>query len=94
MGVEAAVEKAFEPICDKTFKDAVSLMGKASMLVDSGFPVSQINSRNTELVFEAAKRDLKVCSIRSKNEINVLYGRLEGEVIQCNTPAGIIEKTG
>ena len=76
VSVGAAVVKspAFEPISDGAYTEAVTLIGNVRQVVDAGFPVGMVNSRNVELIREALNRGVAVHSLRSQAEAQMLFG--------------------
>ncbi len=67
-------EKAFQPISAEKAAEAYKLLSECEYVVDSGFPVGEINSANAELLKKAALSGKNVLSLRSTDEAAELFG--------------------
>ncbi len=74
MGVVVIVEKDFEKIGDTAVKNAEELISKVDAVIDSGFPVSEINRANLRLIMNAAVEGKRVYTLRSETECRRLFG--------------------
>ena len=84
MGICSAVisEKAFQPITAEKAEEAYKLLSDCEYVVDSGFPVGEINSANAELLKKAALSGKKVLSLRNHDEAAEIFGEA-AEKMQC-----------
>lgn len=91
MGVLAVKEKPFEIIGERALSEAKRLVEKTSLMVDAGFPVSEVNAANQKLVLGALQADIRVCSIRNEMENYRLYGEFAGRLVHCRTASEILQ---
>lgn len=80
MGAKVISEKAFMPIGDQAIEETLKMIRGAFLIVDTGFPVGEINEANLHLVNQAVKLGKKVISLRNCQAIqlgssNILYIR-------------------
>ena len=94
MGIRPVKEKAFEPIGGNAANKARALVEKASLVVDAGFPATDLNRANIKLVTEAVEGGKKVCTLRSETESRRLYGEWGRRIISCATLQEVLEYCG
>ncbi len=92
MGVKVQVEKAFEEITDISFKKATKIIDDMKLIIDSGFPIGEVNRRNIDLLKYAVKSGKKVLSLRDKHLIKEVYGENYNKVLYCNSMENFIEE--
>jgi iron complex transport system ATP-binding protein len=68
------MEKPFMPIGERAYKEALELMRTMETVIDTGFEVGDINKANTELIKDALKQGKTVCTCRSREEAEKIYG--------------------
>jgi len=74
--VEVVKERPYEEIKDETLEYAFRLVESCDVVIDTGFPIGKINSKNLELLRNAKR----VCSLRSKEELEKIG--LDAEAIR------------
>lgn len=70
----AASEKPFKNISQEAVSEAQKLISQANCLIDSGFPVGDINTECLQLIGYAAVLGKPVFSLRSADECTRLFG--------------------
>jgi iron complex transport system ATP-binding protein len=69
------LERDFEQITDARYENALTLLRKQKVVIDTGFPVGDINLRNVSLIQEAVKLDSTVLSLRRREEAYMIFGK-------------------
>lgn len=92
IGIEIQSEKAFEDIKDSSLKKAIKTIEKFDLIIDSSFPVGDINKKNIEIINHALKQRIKVFTLRSKEECKELYKDNYNKLTYCKNISAIIEK--
>ncbi len=85
MGIHSIKEKPFAAIGEKAFDEAKELIGRVEIVIDSGFPVTEINQANQRLVSEAVLAGKRVYTLRDEPECKRLYGELAEKMVDCGT---------
>ncbi len=67
-------EKAFHSITAQKAAEAYKLLSECEYVIDSGFPIGEINSANAELLKRAAISGKNVLSLRNPDEAAELFG--------------------
>ncbi len=67
-------EKAFEPIGEKAYEEALGLMLERQIVIDTGFEVGVINRANVALIMSALDRGKTVYSLRDREEAGSVFG--------------------
>lgn len=70
----AASEKPFKNISQEAVSEAQKLISRATCVIDSGFPVGDINAECVQLIGYAAALGKPVFSLRSADECTRLFG--------------------
>jgi len=70
----AASEKPFKNISQEAVSEAKKLISQANCVIDSGFPVGDINAECVQLIGYAATLGKPVFSLRSADECTRLFG--------------------
>lgn len=83
IGVGTVTEKPFQKIGLKAFNQAKSLLDETSLIVDTGFPIAEINSANQKLVLEALQGGRCVCTFREETESKLIYGEWAKNLTYC-----------
>lgn len=83
IGVGTVTERSFQSIGPEAYQRAKSLLAETSLVVDTGFPVAEINSANQKLVLEALREGRCVCTLREGIENWQLYGEWAQNMICC-----------
>ncbi len=83
MGAEAITVKAFNDIEVNKYQEALGRLETSEFVIDAGFPVSDMNRFNLELVAVALKKGMKVFSMRGEKDIKELYGDRSDRIILC-----------
>lgn len=78
---EIILEKDFEIISDYVYKEAYISMKSHGIVIDSGFPIGNMNKKNLDLIIEALKSNKTVYTMRKNQE---LYGEYKDRCIYCN----------
>ena len=94
MGVRVVTERPFEPMGEKAVNKAKELVNRAEIVIDSGFPVSDINIANQKLILEAAIGGKRVYTLRDELERKRLFGEWAGKMSYCMTAAEIMTCCG
>jgi iron complex transport system ATP-binding protein len=68
------MEQDFEPISDTQYENALALLRKHKIVIDTGFPVGGINQKNADLIREALRLDGSVLSLRKPDEAEMVFG--------------------
>lgn len=85
IGVDVVVEKPFKSIGTKAIERATYFLNKTSLVVDTGFPIDEINKANQMLVAEALLRGKCVCTLREEKENKRIYGELSEKLTYCDS---------
>lgn len=80
MGLTTIAEKAFETIKKETFIKAVEHLREINVVIDTGFSIGENNKMNVELIIEAVKAQKTVFSLRSKKEIQDVFGKYAANI--------------
>lgn len=91
MGILTVKEKPFETIGEIAFNRAKDMMKKTSLVIDSGFPVSEINSANQKLILEAIADGQRVYSVRDEADNKRLYGDLAKKIKVCGAMEDVLQ---
>jgi len=90
IGVITVTEKPFQKISSNAFNQAKSLLSETSLVVDTGFPVAEINSANQRLVLESLQEGKCVCTLRGEKENSLIYGEWAKKMVCCQTMEEIL----
>ena len=85
MGILAVKEKPFEVIGKTALCQAQKIMRKTSIIIDSGFPVSEMNKVNQMLILEAISNGYRIFSLRDDADNKRLYGEGSTKIKVCDT---------
>jgi iron complex transport system ATP-binding protein len=78
---EIILEKDFEIISDDIYEKAYKSMKSHDIIIDSGFPIGNMNKKNLNLIIQALKSNKTVYTMRKNQE---LYGEYRDRSIYCN----------
>lgn len=90
MGLTISSEKAFEEISDEKLSCCKKIIDEMDIVIDSGFPVGNINKRNRDLITYALKKGKKVITLRDKEEAKSWYE--DKNIVYCSSISEIIER--
>ncbi|WP_291559589.1 MULTISPECIES: ABC transporter ATP-binding protein [unclassified Clostridium] len=91
IGVDIQSEKPFKAINDISFTKSLSIIDKIDIVIDSGYPIGEINKRNLDLIYYALNKGKKVFTLRDKFEGIEIYGDKSKRLIHCDNIAKVIE---
>jgi iron complex transport system ATP-binding protein len=95
LGLARAVEKPMKTVTDEAYFRGLELLEKAACVIDSGFPVEDLNRRNLDLIRAGLGMEKPVFSLRRSGE-DVQAGRasslLHTAVVRCSSETEILEK--
>lgn len=58
LAARVVAEEPFSPICEKTYREALAVMGGCRRVIDAGVPIGEMNARLGDLIAEARRRGL------------------------------------
>jgi iron complex transport system ATP-binding protein len=71
--------EAFSPLEQPALDRALDLMGGCDAVIDSGFPLGEINRGNVELLRRALDRGMRCYTLRKRAEAEALFGEAAGK---------------
>lgn len=83
-------EDAFSKISDKNFKLAKEKIKSVNYVVDTGFPVGNINQLNVDLIIEAVKMGKTVFTLCHKSFMRNRYGEWAEKIHCCSNTLELI----
>jgi iron complex transport system ATP-binding protein len=83
LGAKVISEKPFEEIGLSKVTQAAELGQKVHCIIDAGYPIGSLNRRNAELAKQLMTRDKVIYSLRSRQEIEALYGIDGQKAVYC-----------
>lgn len=75
LGAQVIESRAFHEICEADCQKAWEIMEDMDIVVDTGFPIGTVNSRNLEIISKAVAMGKEVYVLRECEETYALYGR-------------------
>lgn len=92
MGIHMNITEAFKDINEHIFNEAIRDMEKTKFIIDSGFPIGSMNSKNVELLKTALKKDKRIFSLRKIEEGKELFKDLNDNIIYKSDISDIIKE--
>lgn len=92
IGIKMTTMKAFESITANIFNKALDDLYESEVLIDSGFPVGELNIKNVELVKIALNKGKKVFSLRNIGEGKEIFKDLNKQIIYKHDISQIIKE--
>lgn len=95
LGLALVPEAPMKPVSDEAYHRALALLGKATCIVDSGFPVEDLNRRNLDLIRAGLGTEKPVFSLRCSEEIAPIgkdSSLLRSAVVSCSSETEILER--
>ena len=92
IGIKMTTMKAFESITTNIFNKALEDLYESEVLIDSGFPVGELNIKNIELVKIALSKGKKVFSLRNIEEGKEIFKDLNKQIIYKHDISQIIKE--
>ncbi|SHI06314.1 iron complex transport system ATP-binding protein [Clostridium collagenovorans DSM 3089] len=92
IGIKMTTMKAFESITTNIFNKALEDLYESEVLIDSGFPVGELNIKNVELVKIALSKGKKVFSLRNIEEGKEIFKDLNKQIIYKRDISQIIKE--
>lgn len=92
MGIHMSIMKAFQDISEDKFNEAICHMENIKFVIDSGFPVGSMNSKNIELIKIALRKDKKIFSLRNIEQGKELFKELNDNIIYKSDISNIIKE--
>lgn len=80
MKLTVVCEESFNPISSERRQEAARYLNAVLCALDAGFPVGKCNQENIRLLRQAAKDGVTVFSLRSREEVEALYGADSGVI--------------
>jgi iron complex transport system ATP-binding protein len=71
--------EAFSPLTQPALDRAFDLMRGCDVVIDSGFPVGEINRGNIELIRRALDQGMRCYTLRKRAEAEALFGKAAGK---------------
>jgi iron complex transport system ATP-binding protein len=84
-------EAPFIDIGVKKYQEACRFAEKVKIIIDTNFPLGDINKLNLELIKEAIKRGQQVYTLCPDAQLKARYGELSDKVIDCNCIGMLIQ---
>lgn len=91
IGIHIQSERPFEAINDISLAKCSSIIDKMDIVIDSGYPIGEINRKNSDLIYYALNKGKKVLTLRDKFKSIEIYGNKGGRLIYCDNIAKVIE---
>lgn len=85
-------EDSFCEISEENYNKALSQIKAVSVVVDTGFPIGEINRKNFDLVREAIKMNKKVFSLCRKFDFEDRYGEIKTHVVPITCMKELFQK--
>lgn len=92
IGVDIDSEEAFEEINDISYKKAINNLKDKDVVIDCGFHIGLINKKNLDLITYAVKNNIKVISLRGKEEAQKVYGDMLNKVCICSSMEEMLQE--
>jgi iron complex transport system ATP-binding protein len=89
MRLTVVAEESFKPVSEENVRAAWELMSSAELIIDSAFPVGDFNSENAALLRRAASSGLRCVSLRSDEDLRILYGDASRNTERAGSPGGV-----
>ncbi len=81
LGAKIISEKPFSSVKESTLNRCLKHMEVCDIVIDTGFPVGEMNIQNTLVIKDAVLKGKRVFSLRRKDELFSLIGELTEEVV-------------
>ena len=91
IGIHIQSERPFEAINDISLAKCSSIIDKMDIVIDSGYPIGEINRKNSDLIYYALNKGKKVLTLRDKFKSIEIYGNKGDRLIYCDNIAKVIE---
>lgn len=85
-------ERPFEKISEENYQKAHDLMMKASIMIDSGFPVGEGNEANIILLQKGLEQHKKMYSLREPMESEGYFGEMAENIMYVKDIAQLTER--
>lgn len=85
-------EDAFKEVSKEKYEIAKSKLENVKFVVDTGFPVGEINKLNLQLIIDAIKMNKTVFSLWNSEGSKKRYGDLYNKIHFCNSVSDLINK--
>ncbi|HSQ87822.1 ABC transporter ATP-binding protein [Romboutsia sp.] len=82
---------AFQKISSKNFEIAKEKIKDIKYVIDTGFPVGDINRFNIDLIIEAIKMNKTVFTLCKKDELKERYGQFNNKVHHCSSVCELMD---
>lgn len=92
IGLDILQEKAFEPIQEKTFLQALKKVDAVPSIIDAGSPIGTGNDKNRAIIEYALTKGKNVYSLRSEQEQAMLFDQYASRIHFCANVSNVIEK--
>ena len=85
-------EKAFNEISNDNYERAKEKIKAVDYVIDTGFPVGDINRRNVDLMVDAVKMGKQVFALCDELQLQHRYGDWAPKIQCCNSALEIINR--
>ena len=93
LGASVISERPFCRIRRKSLELSFNLIKESTCVIDSGFPIGDVNIENLELIREAVVSKKKVISLRKKDELFKFLGKHASKINFVKKPNEILKLT-
>lgn len=94
MGIEICSVDSFNKIRDIELQTALERMNDSKIVIDSGFEVGSMNTKNLDIINRAIKENKKVLSLRDKEEGKKLYNDINEKITYVNRVSDLLYELG
>lgn len=91
MGVNIESAKAFQDINDLNISRSKKMIKDSNIFIDTDYPIGNINKRNLELTRYAINMGKKVLSLRSIEDINIIYNGQSENILYMESISSLVE---
>jgi iron complex transport system ATP-binding protein len=93
LGADIVTESGLETISNSAMENAKDLLGQADLVIDTGFPVTDLNKANTELLRHAVACGKSVWTLREQSSLDQVYKNTDG-VHACDNVSHLMGSMG
>ncbi|SHJ60157.1 iron complex transport system ATP-binding protein [Hathewaya proteolytica DSM 3090] len=92
MGIGMCTVAPFKNIDEKAYKKAIENLKSMDYVVDSGFPIGNINKENVKIICDAVEQGKRVYSLRRKSEGKDVFGKYNAKIVYKDSISCIVSE--